>query len=157
MNTTIGTTLGAAASPRVRGAAGESAPASGAITTAWSALRLTFGLVPIVAGLDKFTNLLVDWGQYLHPAIADMAPIPVSVLMGVVGVVEIGAGLLVLARPRIGGFVVMSWLILIALSLVASGRYLDVAVRDLVMALGAFTLASLTPAVERLRADERPR
>jgi heme/copper-type cytochrome/quinol oxidase subunit 4 len=64
--------------------------------------------------------------------------------MEVVGVVEIAAGILTLARPRIGGFVVMAWLTCIAFSLVAGGRYLDVAVRDLVMAIGAFTLANLS-------------
>ncbi|GJQ21511.1 MAG: hypothetical protein HBSIN02_18660 [Bacteroidia bacterium] len=114
------------------------------IATTWTVLRLTFGLVPVVAGLDKFTNLLTNWESYLNPAFANILPLSGQVFMGVVGVIEIAAGILVLARPRIGGFVVMGWLIAIALSLIASGQYLDVAVRDVVMAIGAFTLASLS-------------
>ena len=113
-------------------------------------LRFTFGFVPIVAGLDKFTNLLVNLEGYLSPLALRILPLSGHALMGVIGVVEIGAGVLVLTRPRIGGYVVMAWLTCIALSLIVSGRYLDVAVRDLVMAIGAFTLASLTPNAERV-------
>ncbi len=116
----------------------------------WSVLRFTYGLVPIVAGLDKFTNLLVNWESYLNPAIMGMIPVSGRTIMAVVGCVEIAAGIIVLVRPRLGGFLVMAWLFCIALSLVTSGRYLDVAVRDLVMAVGAYTLANLTPAVERM-------
>lgn len=119
------------------------------LETVWTVLRLTFGLVPIIAGLDKFTNLLVNWEQYLNPAILQLIPVSGRMFMGIVGVIEMSAGILVLARPREGGYVVMAWLICIALSLITSGRFLDVAVRDLVMAIGAFTLASLTPMVRR--------
>jgi uncharacterized membrane protein YphA (DoxX/SURF4 family) len=119
----------------------------GTLKNIWNVLRLTFGIVPIVAGLDKFTNLLADWERYLNPALLGVIPISGGAFMAVVGVVEIVAGILVLIRPRVGGFVVMAWLICIALSLIAAGSYLDVAVRDLVMAVGAFTLAGLTPLV----------
>ncbi|MEO8168659.1 MAG: hypothetical protein ABI623_10455, partial [bacterium] len=74
--------------------------------------------------------------------------------MVIVGVIEIGAGILVFARPRIGAFVVMTWLICIALSLLVSGRFLDVAVRDLVMAIGAFSLANLTSIVDQMKSTE---
>jgi uncharacterized membrane protein YphA (DoxX/SURF4 family) len=107
-------------------------------------LTYTFGLVPIIAGLDKFSNLLTDWGQYVSSGMADMLPFEVSVFMKIVGIIEIIAGILVLLRPRIGAYVVMAWLILIALTLVLSGSYLDVAVRDLVMAIGAFSLSKLS-------------
>lgn len=107
-------------------------------------LNYTFGLVPIIAGLDKFTNLLTDWAQYVSPGMAGMLPFDVSVFMKIVGVIEIIAGILVFLRPRTGAYVVMAWLILIALTLVFSGSYLDVAVRDLVMAVGAFSLARLS-------------
>ena len=117
------------------------------LITTWTILRFTFGLVPIVAGFDKFTNLLVNWESYLNPLVMKVIPIGGHAFMGVVGVIEIAAGILTLARPRLGGYIVMAWLICIALSLIASGRYLDVAVRDLVMAIGAFTLANLTPIV----------
>jgi hypothetical protein len=85
----------------------------------------------------------VNWESYLNPAVLNVIPLDGHVFMSIVGVIEIVAGILVLARPRLGGFVVMGWLICIALSLIASGKYLDVAVRDLVMAIGAFTLSSL--------------
>ena len=107
-------------------------------------LKFTYGLVPIVAGLDKFTNLLCDWGKYLHPGLSSMLPFSLSSFMAIVGVIEIVAGIIVLIRPTIGAFIVSAWLVLIALTLIASGNYLDVAVRDLVMAIGAFSLARLS-------------
>jgi uncharacterized membrane protein YphA (DoxX/SURF4 family) len=107
-------------------------------------LRLTYGLVPIVAGLDKFTNLLTDWTKYISPAMADRLPFSAATFMHLAGIIEIVAGVLVLLRPRIGAWVVMGWLLLIATSLLASGQYLDVAVRDVVMAIGAWSLAQLS-------------
>jgi uncharacterized membrane protein YphA (DoxX/SURF4 family) len=108
-------------------------------------LRVVFGAVPIVAGLDKFTNLLTDWGQYLSPWVSGI--IPATTFMPLVGVIEIAAGILVLSNlTRIGAYVVALWLVGIALNLITAGRYLDVAVRDLVMAAGAFTLARLAEA-----------
>ena len=113
-------------------------------------LRMTYGLVPIVAGLDKFTNLLTKWESYLSPGIINMLPFEAATFMKLVGVIEIIAGILVLARPRIGAWVVMAWLVCIALQLIIGGQYFDVAVRDLVMAVGAFTLAQLS----RITAEE---
>ncbi|APY12548.1 hypothetical protein BWZ22_15570 [Seonamhaeicola sp. S2-3] len=107
-------------------------------------LYYTFGIVPIVAGLDKFTNILTEWTQYLSSGMVDMLPFEVSTFMIVVGIIEIIAGVLVLMRPIIGSYVVMAWLILIALTLIFSGSFLDVAVRDLVMAIAAFSLAQLS-------------
>jgi len=107
-------------------------------------LKLTFGFVPIVAGLDKFTNLLTHWSDYLNPGLSGMLPVSAMVFMKIVGVIEIVAGIIVLIRPLTGAYIVMAWLICISLQLIAGGHYLDVAVRDLVMAIGAFTLAKLT-------------
>lgn len=107
-------------------------------------LKLTFGIVPIVAGLDKYTNLLTNWVDYLGGGVKDILPLDALVFMKIVGVIEIVAGIIVLIRPLLGAYIVMAWLICIALQLVASGHYYDVAVRDLVMAVGAFTLAQLT-------------
>ncbi len=117
------------------------------IRSVFSTLKLTFGIVPIVAGLDKFTNLLTNWENYLHPGLASMLPFAPHTFMMIVGVIEIIAGLLVLAKPAIGCYVVAAWLSLISLTLLASGNYLDVAVRDLVMAIGAFSLARLAKVV----------
>jgi uncharacterized membrane protein YphA (DoxX/SURF4 family) len=107
-------------------------------------LNITYGIVPIVAGLDKFTNLLTNWPNYLSPHLKSMLPMDAMAFMKVVGVIEIVAGILVLIKPVIGAYVVMAWLIAIALVLIVGGNYYDVAVRDLVMAIGAFTLAQLT-------------
>jgi uncharacterized membrane protein YphA (DoxX/SURF4 family) len=104
-------------------------------------LKLTFGLVPIVAGLDKFTNLLTDWSKYLN---VDIIPFDPSVFMMIVGVIEIAAGILVLIKTELGAYVVAAWLVCIALTLILSMNYLDVAVRDIVMAIGAYSLARLT-------------
>jgi uncharacterized membrane protein YphA (DoxX/SURF4 family) len=104
-------------------------------------LKLTFGIVPIVAGLDKFTNLLTQWADYLDKSLVPLDP---SVFMKIAGVVEIVAGIIVLLRPLVGAYIVMAWLICIALQLIIGGHYFDVAVRDLVMAVGAYTLAQLT-------------
>ncbi|QTE39881.1 hypothetical protein ACRQ5D_33385 [Mucilaginibacter sp. P25] len=107
-------------------------------------LKFTYGLVPVVAGADKFTNLLTDWSHYLNPTIKAMLPFGEHVFMMIVGIIEIVAGILVLFNPQKGAYLVSAWLVLIALSLLASGNYLDVAVRDIVMAIGAFSLARLS-------------
>jgi len=111
-------------------------------------LKFTFGLVPIIAGADKFTNLLTDWEQYLNPSIAGMLPFSTHTFMMIVGIVEICAGIIVLAKTKIGAYIVSAWLVLIALTLIASGKFLDVAVRDLVMAIGAWSLAKITEITE---------
>jgi len=105
-------------------------------------LRVTFGIVPIVAGLDKFTNLLTHWSDYLGNN-KSMLPMDPETFMKVVGVIEIIAGIIVFARTVVGAYIVMIWLICIAIQLIVGGHYFDVAVRDLVMAVGAYTLAQL--------------
>ena len=110
------------------------------LTPVYNLLRATYGIVPIVAGLDKFTNLLTDWEKYLHPGLASMLPFSPHTFMLIVGVIEIIAGVVVLLKPAIGSLVVMAWLTCIAITLIASGKYFDVAVRDLTMAIGAYTL-----------------
>ena len=107
-------------------------------------LKATFVIVPIVAGADKFTNLLTDWTQYLNPSIAAVLPFSAHTFMMIVGVIEIVAGLIVLKRTQIGGYIVAAWLALIAVTLLASLHFLDVAVRDLVMAIAAFSLARIS-------------
>lgn len=107
-------------------------------------LKYTFGLVPIVAGLDKFTNILTDWSQYISDSFAGMIPFEPSTFMMIVGVIEIVAGILVLTKTKIGAYVVSAWLAVIALTLIFSGIFLDVAVRDLLMSIGAFCLAKLS-------------
>jgi|GEM_PF-294988 len=106
-------------------------------------LRLCYGLVPIVAGADKFTNLLTDWSQYLPGQVSGVLPFGAETFMMIVGVIEIVAGLAVLTMlTRLGSYVVAAWLVLISLNVLLAGHY-DIAVRDLVMALGAYTLGGV--------------
>lgn len=116
---------------------------SSSLSRTYQLLRFTYGLVPLLAGLDKFFNLLTNWDKYLPPTVAHLLPVSPGVFMGVVGVIEMIAGLAVLTiLPRIGALVVMIWLVAVGLSAAMAG-YFDVAVRDLVMAIGAYTLAQL--------------
>jgi uncharacterized membrane protein YphA (DoxX/SURF4 family) len=117
--------------------------------TIQTTLRLTFGIVPIVAGLDKFTNFLTNWEQYLNPNVMRFLPLSPVTFMHLVGIIEVIAGAIVLAKPRVGAFIVMAWLIAIALQLLVGWMFVDIAVRDLVMAISALTLARLTPVAER--------
>jgi uncharacterized membrane protein YphA (DoxX/SURF4 family) len=106
-------------------------------------LWLTYGLVPLLAGLDKFFNLLTNWPKYLSPTIAGLLPVSAQTFMHAVGVIEIVVGLLVLTRwTRLGAWIAMAWLVLIAVNLSTLGLF-DIAVRDLAMAVGAYTLARL--------------
>lgn len=106
-------------------------------------LWLTYGLVPLLAGLDKFFNLLTDWPKYLSPSIAGLLPVSAETFMYAVGIIEIAVGLMVLTRwTRLGAWIAAAWLVLIAVNLVTLGLF-DIAVRDLAMAVGAYTLAKL--------------
>jgi hypothetical protein len=117
------------------------------LTTPWWALRAALGAVAFLAGLDKFFNLLADWPAYLSPAVPYLLPISASGFMHVVGVVEMAVGAVILAGyTRLGGYIAAAWLLCIAINLVTTGRYFDVAVRDVAMAVAAFTLARLTEA-----------
>lgn len=114
--------------------------------TIYQPLRWAYGLVPLLAGLDKFFNLLADWPSYLSPAVSSLLPVSPSAFMAAVGVVEMAVGVMVLTRwTRLGAYLAMAWLALIAINLLFAG-ILDVAVRDLVMAIGAYTLARLAEA-----------
>ena len=111
------------------------------LNSAFWTLRIAIGLTAFLAGLDKYFNLLTNWEKYVSP----LSPLPPATLMHIVGVIEIAAGLIVLSGlTRIGGYIVAAWLTCIALSLLTTGQYFDVAVRDLVMACGAFVLAKLS-------------
>ena len=107
-------------------------------------LKIAFGLMPLLAGLDKFLGLLADWKSYLSPWMRDVLPVSAESFMMLVGVVEIASGLAILTRfTRLGAYVAMVWLGLIALNLVLAGIF-DVAVRDLVLAVGAYSLGKVS-------------
>jgi hypothetical protein len=107
-------------------------------------MRIAVGLMATLAGFDKFFNILADWGTYVSPAAAQLLPFSTGVLMEIVGVVEIAVGMAILtALPVLGAYVASAWLLLVAVNLVIAG-HLDVAVRDVVLSIAAFTLARLT-------------
>ena len=58
---------------------------------AYRILQAGFIAAPILAGIDKFFNILVNWEQYLAPFVGNL--IAPGLFMAVVGVVEIAAGI----------------------------------------------------------------
>lgn len=115
------------------------------LNLSWWALRIALGVVPILAGIDKYFNHLADWGMYLSPYATKVFPVSTATFMHMVGAVEIVAGLIVLSRwTKFGSYLVMLWLIGIALNLLTTGMFYDIAVRDLEIAVGAFVLSQLS-------------
>jgi uncharacterized membrane protein YphA (DoxX/SURF4 family) len=128
---------------------GSSLAARSPAWQAYSILHLGFAVLPVLAGLDKFFHLLVDWDQYLAPLATRLLPISGHTFMLVVGVVEVAAGLLVAFRPRIGSYVVALWLWGIIINLLLIPGYYDVALRDFGLSLGALALARLSLEFDR--------
>jgi hypothetical protein len=109
------------------------------------ALKLGLGLAAFLAGLDKYFNLLANWPGYVSPLATAVVPVSPQTLMYVVGVVEMAVGLAILTRwTHVAAYVAAAWLVAIALNLITTGRFFDVAVRDVEMAIAAYTLARLT-------------
>ncbi|MEV6409528.1 hypothetical protein AB0M58_42610 [Streptomyces bobili] len=106
-------------------------------------LRTGFTVAPILFGLDKFANLLVDWPTYLAPWINDIVPGSAQAAMYAVGVIEIVAGVAVALAPRFGGWLVAGWLAGIIVNLLTIPGHYDVALRDFGLLLGAVALARL--------------
>jgi uncharacterized membrane protein YphA (DoxX/SURF4 family) len=106
-------------------------------------LRIVFTVAPIVFGLDKFANVLVDWEQYLAPWINDAIPGSASTAMHLVGVIEILAGIAVGLKPRYAAYIVAAWLAGIIVNLLTYSGYYDVALRDFGLLVGALALARL--------------
>lgn len=132
--------LSPATSPRTR------TDADAGARQAFILLRTVFTVAPIAFGLDKFTNLLTEWERYLAPWIDDIVPGTAHQAMLAVGAVEILAGILVAIRPAIGGYVVAGWLLGIIVDLLTLGGYLDIALRDVGLAVAALALARLATA-----------
>jgi hypothetical protein len=116
---------------------------------AYKILQLGFVVAPVVAGLDKFTHLLVDWDKYLAPLVNNLLGGHGHEFMLAVGVIEIIAGIGVALKPRIFAYVVSAWLLGIVINLLLTGQYFDIALRDFGLALGALALARLSQEFER--------
>ena len=127
------------------------------LNVAWWALRLGLGIAPIAAGLDKYFNKLTDWTMYLSPLATKVVPVSPANFMHIVGVVEIIAGILVLTRwTRLASYIVMAWLLCIAINLLTMGVFYDLAVRDIEIAIAAFALSQLTAVREACLATAIP-
>jgi len=127
----------------------ERADTSGATYQAYQILHIAFTIAPILAGLDKFLGLLTNWDKYLAPTVNNMLGGNGHLFMQAVGVIEIIAGIGVLLKPKIFGYVVGLWLLGIIVNLLMIPGYYDVALRDLGLALGAFALARLSAVYDK--------
>jgi uncharacterized membrane protein YphA (DoxX/SURF4 family) len=126
------------------------------LDSAWWALRIGLGAGPFLAGLDKFFNLLTNWEMYLSPLAQKLLPFSATSFMHIVGVIEMIVGLAILTRwTRLGSYVAAVWLVSIAINLVTTGMFFDLAVRDLEIAIGAFALARMTEARFAERQSEK--
>lgn len=126
-------------------------------------LYYTYGILTIIVGIDKFFDYITHWSMYYNPAISEFLHVSPEVFMYIVGIIEIVAGLLVLWRPIIGGYVVASWLVIIAINLFTiryeyAGfvvTYYDIAFRDIAMAVGACVLSLLSQHLEERHEREK--
>ena len=110
---------------------------------AYTVLKFGFTVAPVIAGLDKFFNFLVDWTQYLTPLVPAWTGIDSAIFMMAIGVVEIIAGILVAVKPKWGAWIVAAWLWGIIINLLLVPGYYDIALRDLGLSFGALALARL--------------
>lgn len=111
----------------------------------WWVLRIGLGVGPFLAGLDKYFNLLTNWTGYISPLALKILPFSGQTFMHIVGVVEMIVGLAILTKwTRLASYVACAWLLAIAINLVSTGMFFDIAVRDVEMALAAFVLARMT-------------
>ena len=116
----------------------------------WWALKIGLGVGPIITGVDKFFNKLTDWTMYLSPLATKTVPVSPTTFMHIVGVVEIIAGIVVLSRfTKIGAYIVSAWLLAIVANLLTSSMFYDLAMRDVEIAIAAFTLARLASVREQ--------
>lgn len=123
------------------------------VILSWNLLRYAYGAVVLLAGLDKLlgTDLIVYWPKYISPFVAAHLPVSQGIFLGAMGLIEIVVALMLLTRwPRLGGFLSVAWLLLISVNLLMLGA-IDIAIRDILLALGAYVLAELTVAVEELK------
>ena len=122
------------------------------LDSSWWVLRVGLGLAAFLAGLDKFFNLLTNWGMYLSPVTERFLPVSGTTFMLITGPIEMLVGLTILTRwTRIGAYVLSAWLLAIALNLVTTGGFYDLAVRDVLIAIAAYVLANLTEVKDSVR------
>jgi hypothetical protein len=135
-------------------AAAPPGPRTATATPGWAAfqtLRAAFVALPVLAGVDKFLDVLGPWRAYLAPDVCDLLGVSPRSVMDAAGMLEIFIGLVVALRPSVGGWLVATWLWAIVVNLLAVPGYYDIALRDLALSLGAVALARLAPHFESAR------
>lgn len=119
------------------------------VFVSWNLLRYSYGLVVLLAGLDKVfgTDLIVYWPKYVSPLAESLLPFSVGTFLVIIGVVEVAVAILLLTKryTQLGAYLATGWLVLIAINLLMLG-YIDIAIRDVLLAVGAYTLAVLSGA-----------
>jgi len=131
-------------------------PVSKSAHRAYWVLRIAFTIVPIIAGVDQFTDKLANWDMYLAPVATRIVPVSTHTLMMIAGAAEIIAGLIVAFTPRIGGWIVAMWLWLIIINLLVARGFYDNVLRDFGLSLGAVALALLGAGFSRRRPAATP-
>lgn len=115
---------------------------------AYRILQIGFVAAPILAGIDKFTDKLANWDQYLAPQLRNGLGDKTHLFMMIVGVIEIVAGMGIAIKPKIFAYVVAAWLVGIIVNLLLNGTYFDIALRDLGLCLAALALGRLAHAYD---------
>ena len=127
--------------------------ANARISFSWNLLRFAYGAVILLAGLDKLlgTDLIVYWPKYISPFVAGHLPVSTGVFLAIMGIIELVVAILMLTKwPLHAAYLAVAWLLLIAVNLLMLG-YIDIAIRDVLLAVGAVVLAQLTSAVETMK------
>ncbi len=118
------------------------------VTQTQMMLKYAYGVVVLVVGLDKLfgTNFIVNWGMYVNSYVLNV--VPLNIFLVVIALIEIAVAILLLTKyTKLAAYVSAAWLLLIAVNLLMLG-YVDIAARDVLLAVGAVALARLTEAVE---------
>lgn len=110
---------------------------------AFTLLRILFVAIPLIAGIDKFTDLTTNWDNYVAPQIYGAIGLSAHGFMQICGIIEIIAGLGVAVAPRLFGYIVSFWMAGIVLNLLILGNYYDIALRDFGLCGAAFALGRL--------------
>lgn len=120
------------------------------LASTWWVLKIALGAAPVLAGIDKFFNLLTNWTDYLNPGVLQIVPVSPEIFMRGVGAVEIVIGLAMLTRwTKLGAYLGSCWLVAVAANLISMERFYDVAVRDLLLAAAYFAEARLTAVIRQ--------
>lgn len=126
------------------------------INTTWWLLKITYGLFFIVAGADKFINLLAHWQNYISPAVITMFHLSPTILAIGAAAIEIALGVALLSpkHTKIGAYLAIGWILIVIANLLSMHQYYDIVVRDFMIMLGAFVLAQLTTIRERISTEQ---